>query len=64
MRIREPDDPHRGRCQKCGREFLTMPKDGIDHYGFGDQRECGGSVINETQESRLTNGQSLDGDKR
>lgn len=21
-----------GKCEKCGREFLSMPKDGFDHY--------------------------------
>lgn len=22
------------RCEKCGREFLSMPMDGLDHYDW------------------------------
>jgi hypothetical protein len=45
-----------GACHKCGRHFITMPKDGIDHYaderdrGFMSKQvdisqiECGGKV--------------------
>lgn len=37
------------RCDRCGREFLTMPKDGMDHYGVREygtniSRICGGTV--------------------
>ena len=28
------------RCTKCGREFITMPPDGSDHFGL-----CGGKVV-------------------
>ena len=33
-----------GLCQRCGRGFVTMPLDGIDHWGFRGA-ECGGVVI-------------------
>lgn len=44
-----------GRCENCGREFLTMPKDGHDHYWtYGkDARECGGRVTPQTQDVGL-----------
>jgi hypothetical protein len=42
-----------GVCQNCGREFLTMPGDGRDHYAPAgsvlrrydpDPGECGGRI--------------------
>jgi len=38
-----------GVCQRCGREFLTMPLDGRDHWGVKRYKdrgpvECGGFV--------------------
>jgi hypothetical protein len=37
-------------CTRCGREFLGMPRDGIDHYGvrvsgYHDHKTCGGRVV-------------------
>lgn len=39
-----------GKCQRCGRGFLTMPTDGRDHYPVKRYRnlspvECGGKVF-------------------
>lgn len=36
-------------CKRCGREFLSLPQDGIDHWGVLRYRdspavECGGVV--------------------
>lgn len=40
-------------CKRCGREFVTLPNDGIDHYSpraayiaglVGPRQECGGEV--------------------
>lgn len=39
--------PPKFRCEKCGRLFITAPKDGVDHYYPPYQREgypCMGSV--------------------
>lgn len=43
------------KCEKCGRGFLSMPKDGRDHYYPADKplkvsdlpttEECGGKVV-------------------
>lgn len=41
-----------GNCEKCGRKFVTLPPDGIDHYYPANTRqrsqtdeECGGRVV-------------------
>ena len=39
-----------GRCERCGQEFVTMPRDGMDHfgrrqYGTNISKVCGGAVI-------------------
>lgn len=38
-----------GKCEKCGREFITMPRDGKDHFGYKQYGSpfipvCGGTV--------------------
>lgn len=42
MTRREPDITQGGRCKRCGREFITLPRDLIDHYGLG--HPCGGEI--------------------
>ncbi len=33
------------RCRRCGRGFITMPRDGRDHFCLGaNGRICGGEV--------------------
>jgi hypothetical protein len=53
--MRVSEDRWLGCCERCGRGFITLPKDMVDHYGIrspyregqGTARpgECGGRVI-------------------
>lgn len=58
------DHAQGGRCEKCGREFITLPVDLIDHYDLigrdprAAPQACGGKVIprSDGEQDRSSNG--------